>query len=275
MEEKRYPIHKAAWYVLISVLAVQAIIGACYFSYRAILNERMNDERYNIVALVGRCRSGPAVNPVFLAELLDLSCDKPHNLYAFDKEAFKERLKNLGPFAHCKLSLVRPGVAVVDYDLRTPFAILLDFENRAIDESGHHLFPLHPFYTPKRLPELYLGKPTGNNVQMAFSLLKQVQTIVKDGYFVKRIDISHLVNRMPNREMIVVLEDDATHDWYYLRLSQTKFEENLTQFLAIKEQVKQLANNFGVDPAKRAHIIDFRADQIALFRTVEKCDTKV
>src|SRR5690606_28774117 len=83
--------------------------------------------------------------------------DHPKNLYSFNTEEAVQKLLHLPVIKEAKIRKIRPGTIHVDYALRKPIAYLADYSNTAIDASGT-IFSFKPFYTPKKLPEIYLGE---------------------------------------------------------------------------------------------------------------------
>ena len=78
---------------------------------------------------------------------------------------------------------IPPGTLYIEYQMRVPLAYLGDYTNTALDEEGY-LFPFSPFFTPKKLPIIYLGLQQDDaqwgmtlkqdqRLQLAFDLLKK------------------------------------------------------------------------------------------------------
>jgi hypothetical protein len=154
--DQKIPFGKALGYVLLSVLLLSGTISASYFIYHHTRQKRWNDDKFKIVAIAQKSSEPEQLKSVYLAELLELSIDRPTNLYQFDVEKGIQRLLSSSMIESVKIKKIPPGILFVDYVLRKPIAFLGDYTNTALDAEGH-LFPFKPFFTPKKLPEIYVG----------------------------------------------------------------------------------------------------------------------
>jgi hypothetical protein len=106
------------------------------------------------------------LNTSCLAELLDLSIDHPKNFFSFNVKEAEEKLNQVSVIKQARVEKIQPGIVHVNYVLRKPIALLGDFTNTALDADGI-TFPIKPFFTPKKLPEIYLGHIDGENQEYA------------------------------------------------------------------------------------------------------------
>lgn len=131
-------------------------MGRLYLDKEA--HRRLHDPQYHIVAIVQTHETSDRLNSGYLAECLDLSCDRPENLYAFDLEKAHLRLLASPLIASVKIKKIPPGTLHILYRMRQPIAYVGDVTNTAVDREGV-LFPVSPFYAPKKIPHIFLGLP--------------------------------------------------------------------------------------------------------------------
>ena len=93
-KKKIIPVHQAfAWVFLSTVLVSGSAIAALQY-YKHVRGKRFHDEKYNIVAIVQSTSGNEAVKTVYLAELMELSVDKPVNLFQFDSDEAQKKILN-------------------------------------------------------------------------------------------------------------------------------------------------------------------------------------
>ena len=157
----------------------------------------------------------------YLAEVLTLSSDRPKAIRA--EEAQETLVKN-PLIKKASVSLINPETLYIDYTLRQPMFCLGDLRNIAADKEGN-LFPLSPFFTPKRIPKLYLGE---ENLELSwntviegkrFTLALELMQLIGDSYRVLSIDVSQgLQSTLGKREVVIIL-DNENSGRHYLRLT--------------------------------------------------------
>lgn len=158
MESPSIKPFRAILWIVLSTLLISGSSYVGFYFFRKWEREKRLDDRYQVVAIV---QTGPQREPLktaYLAELMDLSVDQPSNLFAFDTKEARRKLLESPLIKEAKVKKLVPGTIFVDYTVRQPIARLGDYENVAFDWEGY-LFPLTPFFTPKNLPEIYLGLP--------------------------------------------------------------------------------------------------------------------
>ncbi len=203
--------------------------------YRAFVAEKMRDEKYVITTLI---QTGPikeALPSIYLAELLQLSMDKPQNYFAFDEDLAEKALLNCPVIQKAKVKKIKPDSVHVDYEVFVPIALVGDSLNLAIDEQGV-IFPIEPFFSPKRLPEIYFGSldVDREKFELALAILSFFDKRAQfEGSVVKMIDVSNaLQESFGKREVVITLvENDKT---WYLRLTPHKFPEELNNFVNLR-----------------------------------------
>lgn len=250
-------LSKALQWIFLSTLVISGLpaIGLGYVRY---LNyQRSHDPKYKIVAIVQTCSQKEALKTRYFAEVLDLSIDKPKNIYAFNEKEGELKLLFNPLIKRARIQKINPGMLYIDYDLRIPVAYLGEFTNTAIDEEGV-VFALKPYLTPKKLPEIILGfadleisAPSfGKNladpkVDLAMELLNICQTACcPDKTFIKRIDVSKAFQpSYGQREVVVIIERHMEVNGILyqfpriLRLHSEKYHEALANYLTLSEHL--------------------------------------
>jgi hypothetical protein len=198
-----------------------------------------------------------------LAEMLNLSQNAAQNLYSFDPRAAEKRLLAFPIFKRASCHRLRPGIVHVDYLLREPFARLTDLDNVAIDREGN-LFPLAPYYTPKCLPELFVGIDSfsgwnalsSREAALAMKIMGHIECSFPASIRTLRIDTHAAFHSSAGpREVVIVLEDNVKR---YLRLKSDLFEETLRHYLALRDTFCSLQKE------AKEQVIDLRCPNIAL-----------
>lgn len=237
-----------------SVVIVLSLFFGARLGISYIKKRRALDEKYKIVAIVQKSHSYDYIKTPYLAELLGLSVDQPVNLYAFDQKEAYQKLQETKVFKELNVHAYRPGVIFVEYTLRTPRALIIDFENRAIDTEGK-LFPMTPFFTAKNIPEIYLGSYDQKRIDFALELMQ----FVKDTFpqaSLQRLDVSRAFSKSANREIVLLIKTAKIE--YLLRVTLKTYQEDLSRFFAHLSTFDALHQDAGIA------IIDLRVPQIAL-----------
>lgn len=226
---------KAAWVVVLSVLFVSGPLY-CLFGVHCFYKKHfLGSERYLIRTVVQTSEHYEAVKTAFLTEALQLSVDKPQNLYAFDVREGEERLLATHVIKKAMIRKIRPATLLVDYEIRKAVAYSGDVSNTLVDEEGV-LFPAFPFFTPKRLPQLVFGHGVrwGERVsQEAFPLALMLMKALK----CDSIDLSAMHSPMLGQREVVVICKNSHGALRTLRLPPTHLQEQLTRYLAFEERV--------------------------------------
>lgn len=182
------------------------------------------------------------LRPEIVAEWLDLSRDKPVNLYAINLKKAQKLLERKFMVKQAKLGRQPPSTLVVNVEMRSPVALVGERSNIAIDEEGQ-VFPLIPFYTPKKLPKLFTGKR--ENFKIAQRVLKWLDSHDKLDK-IRLIDVTKAdASSLGVREVVIASESG------YGRLNPEQIEEGLEKFFRI--------------PLKEGAELDLRIEGIALY----------
>jgi len=256
MDQGKLSAGKAALWVLSSLVVVAALFFGARFSYCYLHTKWIEDDRYKIVACIGKGRTLDTVQPIFLEELMGLSQDEPTALYAFNTKQAAKKILACPAFRKAKVSRLKPGVVVVDYELRRPIAEIADFENRAIDKS-RTIFPLAPFIAPKRLPKLYLGSLDSNRVESGVKTMTLFNERLPSQYHLEFLDMSMSCAAGALPEIVARIEGQRR---FLVRLSPKRIEEDLSNFVALLPTLESLVQSTDLE------IIDLRIAQLALVK---------
>lgn len=299
----RLPLSKALLWIFLSVLFVSgfSFIGFLYFQH--IRENRRHDPRYKIVALVQTSQDKENLKTAFLAELLDLSVDMPKNLYAFNTKDALSKLLRFSVIKSATINKIKPGTIWVDYSLRKPVAYLADFSNTLIDSDGVP-FPLKPFFTPKTLPEIYLGLTDdvyseenasergfqwgtplqSKKINLAFSLLNLVShQCCNELSHLSRIDVSKaFALSHGQRQIVITFEDHSERDIdgqpvlnihpRIVRLSTDNYAYQLKNYQFLQSHLRQQENQTPISPEPyiqkaKPTIIDMRLTDLGFIYT--------
>lgn len=290
----KVPLKEALFWILLPTLLISgtATMGLLYFQH--IKEMHMHDDAYRIVAMMQTAPENEGLKTVYLAELLDLSIDRPSNLYRFNTKEARRKLLSSSLIKDARIKKIRPGTLYVDYTMRKPVAFLTDYANTVIDRE-RYMFPYKPFFAPKRLPEIYLGLPLqeerakdgpwgvsleGLQVELAFSLLDYLETkLCRSTCYLKRIDVSKAYAlSCGQRQIVLILEDRIEHTVNgkttlyllprILRLNTDNYLQGLANYIVLNThllQQEQLLLMPNAQPMVRLplKIIDLRLPQLA------------
>lgn len=293
--KEKIPIRKALSWVLLSVVMISGTATLSFLFYQHVKELHARDDAYRIVAIIQSTPEKEALKTGYLAELLDLSVDKPSNLYRFNSKEARRKLLGCPLIKEARVKKIRPGTVYVDYVIRTPVAFLIDYSNTAIDNEGC-LFPFKPFFTPKKLPEIYLGWSSqrgslstegpwgmslkGQRVELSLSLLRYLNShYCSESCYVRRIDVSKAyVPSCGQREIIVVMEEQVAKEENgrsilyqsprILRLNTENYLQGLANYAVLRSQWLQQDFPFSEDSEQPVTklppmIVDMRLSQMA------------
>lgn len=282
MSDNKIPVNRAILWILLSTLFISgsAFMGWLYYLHRR--EHKFHDDQYRIVALVQNSPQADVLKTVYLAELLDLSLDRPVNLYQFNIRDATQTLLNHPIIKDVSIKKILPGTLYINYSMRTPLAFIGDFANTAIDEEGY-LFPFRPFFTPKRLPTIYLGVNRDEckwgsclksfiPVQTAFDLLRQFECLEKERLYLKQLDVTHIeADSYGKRQIVMIVEkkeekgdESFSHPLMILRLSSDHTELDLANFRSFQATLFEKKGKT-LNPDKPL-ILDFRIPHLAFIR---------
>lgn len=249
--------------VIVGSLFLTSAFGFTIFrGYRHLCLKKLTDKGYFIDTIVQTGPEKGAFLTVFLSQVLDLSIDKPQNFFLFDEKKAAQKLLSIPMIQSATVRKERPNRVYIDYSIRQPIAKIGDFTNIAIDLEKK-LFPLTPFYSPKRLPEFYLGikeykqELSGKEIDLAFSVFAAVAKVhFEREVFIEQIDVSNAFSSSyGKREIVVVLGEEKTK--IYLRLSPRGYLSEINNYLSMNKQL-QTCSNSNID-----QVVDLRISKLA------------
>ena len=231
-------------------------------------DKRLSNPAYAISSLIQTGPEKEALKTAYLAELLHLSIDHPTNLFALNTKKGERKLLASPLIAEAHIKKMPPNTLYIDYEVRKPVASLGDYQNIAIDKWGY-IFPMSPFFSPKELPEIYLGLPPfegredsmgrkgafwGVQIQnqyldLAFEVLQFLEgSPWRDGLRIKRIDVSNaFALSLGQREIVLFTEEDLLFNRgeenvcctfpKMLRLSPKEYMQQMNNFLTLRKNM--------------------------------------
>jgi len=295
---KKIPLVQAIAWIVGSTLFTCGTVHSVFKWYQ----KKAREEPQYIQSIL---QTGPYQEPLktpYLAELLHLSVDRPSQSISFDVRRAQDILEKCPVIKEARVKLFNPTTLYIDYTIRKPIALLYDYENTAIDPEGY-LFPLAPFFSPKNLPEIYLGLPAsapvpslekpleGKEIALAFTLLNLLSDPrLSDLLCVRWIDVSQaFAESLGKREIILILEDVVIkqehskevsfHFPRFLRLSTKTYAKELGNYLKLREELLASASKQLVISEKMLSVVtmpplvvDLRLSQLAfLSGCKQKC----
>lgn len=288
--KKKFTLSRALIWIFFSAIFVNAGFFLCIKGYRYWKCTCTVDYKVPIKAIIQTGPQKEALKTAYLSELLGLSVDHPILSADFDLKEAQASLLTSPVIKEAEVKFKEPSILYIDYTIRQPICFLHDFENVALDTEAVP-FPITPFFSPKKLPEIYLGlkenliwkQPlTGEKIELAFELLKILEgPIVCDLFNVKRIDVSHAFEKSLGQREIVLLTGDELlvtqkeRDVRFvfpriLRLSTKNYSQELSNYLKLREQLlekEQMQLDFPEGEEKRVvypqKVLDFRIPQLA------------
>lgn len=287
----KIPLGKALKAILLSVIFISGSATLVFLYLQNVREKQKFDPAYNIVALVQTRTENEALKNVYLAELLNLSIDRPTNLYSFNSKEAQAKLLSSPVIKHATVKKMRPGTILVDYVMRRPIAFIGDYSNTAIDADGV-IFPFKPFYTPKKLPTIYLGETGavdengelvsnfvwGEKLQhqakeLSFEVLDYFTNCCSDSLSsLVRIDVSKaFAQSYGQRQIVLSVEDYKTQVMdgnpvivttiNILRLSPINYKEQLANYLVLRSHLQGEVN--AETKRTKAITIDLRLSELA------------
>lgn len=301
MDSPQWTLRQALFCLIGSTSLTLLLSLGAFALWRSHRNKQINDPKFKIVAIVQTGPEKEALKTAYLAELLNLSADSPISLYAFDLKEAEQKLLISPLIANAKIKRIPPGTLYIDYEVRKPVAKLADYQNLAVDREGY-LFPVAPFFSPKNLPEIYLGLPPfgaaedsfgrkggewlaplkNRYLNLAFEILQTLEgSSWKEGLRIQRIDVSNaFASSLGQREIVLFTEEELAmkHEEKeivcvfpkILRLAPKEYSQQLANFFALRKnmiedyrrQIASLQDGGKFSP----RIIDLRIPQLAFIQ---------
>jgi hypothetical protein len=143
---------KKAW-VIAPLVAVATLLTVGLF-IRSKVKRYYKEKGLGVHSFVMKAQGPISAPPLELAKLIATpSLDGRIDRRAV--RAYKKRLESLPMIKQSSVSKKR-STLIFSYTMREPFFKLADYDNVGIDEEGA-LFPLYPYYVPRKYVSLVLG----------------------------------------------------------------------------------------------------------------------
>ncbi|SRR5581483_1064302 len=286
--------HALAW-IVGSTLIFSGSAFAGVKHYLKMQREKASDPKFVLRTIIQTGPQKEALKTEYLAELLGIASDRPCSAKAFDLKRAKEILLSSPLISHADVKWIKPSTLYIDYTVRQPIARLEDYSNVVVDKEGY-LFPFTPFFTPKKLPGIYLGLgPFGKSLSSSdgeiadwntplrgkyFKLALDLLSIVTDSkvadlFAVKRIDVSNAFSESYGTREIVIITEDSIYKSLngnqiqitaprILRLSTKNYSQELGNYLKLRPQLLEEENKNSLSSKRlKEKIIDFRIPKLA------------
>jgi hypothetical protein len=274
--KKSIPLPKALFILLITTTVLS---GGTYIGLQALMQQRrakMRDPKLKLTTLIQTGPQKEALSSSYLAELLGLSRDRPTSSVQFNLMRAKEMLLRSPVIKEADVKLLSPQTLYVNYTVRQPQALLFDVPNGALDEEGT-LFPLSPFFAPKKLPEIYLGLITthqlswnhkiehpslvlGLNVLRLLSLPPFCEL-----FTVQRIDVSQAAHKSYGRRQLVLLIEESFAEEkkrkIFLRLTPKNYAQELGNYLELRQDLAKSPKD-----TAQPTVVDLRISNLAFIK---------
>lgn len=270
---ERIPIKSALLWIVLATLLISGSTGLGIFYYLNLKKQHRQDDAYHVIAIV---QAGPykgTLRTLYFAELLELSIDKPKNLYEIDLEQETKRLLASPLIQSATITRMKPGTLVIDYVPRFPVAFLGDFTNTAIDAKGV-LIPFKPFFSPKKLPVIYVGG-LGDEIRWGISieeikgtfpitLFLNFESMCKtEGITLKMLDLVNAQDPNIGKREIVANIEEGLVNWS-LRLTYEDFDQGLARFKVLRS----FFNQTNEEPLDK--VVDLRLPRAAFVTVKDK-----
>lgn len=278
-------------------VALFLFVLGCTLFVRSWYQRREHDSHYAIKAVIQTSPGKEMLPTAFLEEVLGLYADKKSNLYAFDAKEGEKKLKETPLIREAKIKKISPDTLFVDYSVRNPIALLYDYTNTGVDEEGM-IFPIHPFFTPKTLPEIYLGllpfgsvenafgqfgakwneKIPGREINLAIQMVKDLsQKEFSDSFQLLRLDVSKAYCESYGQKQVVVVVNDIIRSQEegrevtfsfprIIRLSPEHYREEMQRYLALASQIDETFATDSTYERGKGAIVEMRIPSLAFVR---------
>ncbi|MGR3912492.1 MAG: hypothetical protein QRY71_04200 [Candidatus Rhabdochlamydia sp.] len=238
------------------------IPGGVYKSYH-LLNQASFFIEHPICRIIQTTSQQERLSTSYLAYLMNISADKPAKAKYFDTRLAKKQLLTSPLIKEAYVQLIKPDTLYIDYAVRHPVAWIEDYENMAVDEE-RTLFPITPFFSPKKLPRMLLdlnlceakwgARITSYRLELALQCLKTLESLSVN---VHKIDVSKAeYASLGQREIIVTLEEEKRER--ILRLTPKDFAKEIGNYLELRPNL-----------TLTDHVIDLRIPKLAFIDSLE------
>ncbi len=254
--------------IILSALIVNGVVGTGLFVWRQKVAQRTNDPAWQISHIVQQ--GNQPLPSGFLSHALRL----PMAFDSLHVKRAEEQLKSWPIFDSVRVRKKAPGAVIVDYTLRKPIAAVGQFSNAAFDAEGI-VFPLQPFYTPKRLPKVFFvgDQPTPREMEMTLAIKEALNDLEPSPRLIS-IDLQAMSHPNPAcREIVVMVMDEriqAAHiieQPILLRLPSEGTEEALLRLEQLRAVIQKRAGDAQTSLKAAGVTVDLRLPSSAYLST--------
>lgn len=241
---RRLPLHKALLIIGISIASCVAIAGGIYYFNTVRLYRLRTDPQFTIKKLIHSTPSKEKLRTEYLAELLGLSVDAPQSLIDFDVAKAAKRLTESPVIKKAHVRKRGDDSLVVRYEMRTPIARFGNVFNGGIDEEGV-IFPLSPFFTPKKLPEIYISAHAiafGKHLpSQEWTIAKTLLQAINDDPSIYDLQVEHIdvstfkAPSLGKRSIAIVIKNPNSK--HYVRLHHKTYLESLANYIELRKEL--------------------------------------
>jgi cell division septal protein FtsQ len=253
----KYSWKKVTVILLFTIALVNGTIFLGYAVSVGLLAVPEGEEIQAIVQVHAQLEDGNTELPTaYFAEVLGLSVDHPQKIGFFNLEEAKSRLLDTYVIKEAKLKKIKPNTLQIEYATRKPLALIGDNTNMAICSDGL-VFPYLPFFSPRKLPILFLGEPGiewGQKIKEdMIKFLHEIFTLCQNER-IAELDLSQInASSAGRREIILTLSNGDI-----LRLNVKNYPQQLPHYFYLKKNLFK---------EKGRMLVDLRIDQIAYLKT--------
>jgi len=288
------PIVRAVAWIVSSVIVV-AVAGHLFLQHTSRKHRQLlDDPKAHIMRIVQTGPQKEALSTLCLAEIMELSSDHPAPFASFNIGQAQRRLSNCPVIEKARVALEKPNTLYIDYRTRQPLAWLYDYVDIGLDEKGI-CFPVAPFFSPKNLPEIYLGlferqpPPTlvwnqpldDERLKLGLAVLR---LFPKDEARLRRIDVSSAFAESCGKRQIVLMIEESCRKIIgerevvvvqplFLRLSVKNISQELGNYHSLRKKLWDTVDfsHLGLQGNASgltlpARVIDLRIDGLAFIQ---------
>ncbi|HEU64857.1 MAG TPA: FtsQ-type POTRA domain-containing protein [Chlamydiae bacterium] len=263
---KKLTKSRAFFWIIFSTLIISGFNYVVITKVKKYREIRFIAEKYNIKTIYQN-KKNVNLDVNYLAELIDLSFDKPTNIFTFDENEATKKLLKSPIIVDAQVKKMKPDCVFVDYTLREPKAELYDFENTLIDKDGY-IFPKDPFFKDQNFCKIFLNldefkgfeKIDTKEAKLALDILNKLKASgFSDLVKIAMLDTSRAyLQSYGKREIVLQIDEMVTINKKLkktqfvfpkiLRLSNTNFLEQISNYASLRKKIikdyENQASNF-------------------------------
>ncbi|NGX30459.1 MAG: hypothetical protein KR126chlam4_00995 [Candidatus Anoxychlamydiales bacterium] len=263
---KKLTKSRAFFWIIFSTLIISGFNYVVITKIKKYRQTKFIAEKYNIKTIYQN-KKNVNLDVNYLAELIDLSFDKPTNIFTFDENEATKKLLKSPIIVDAQVKKMKPDCVFVDYTLREPKAELYDFENTLIDKDGY-IFPKDPFFKDQNFCKIFLNldefkgfeKIDTKEAKLALDILNKLKASgFSDLVKIAMLDTSRAyLQSYGKREIVLQIDEMVTINKKLkktqfvfpkiLRLSNTNFLEQISNYASLRKKIikdyENQASNF-------------------------------